>query len=71
MAGTNPIRTGLKLVFFTGDTGPSDAVINLAKGADLYVTEVTSPEDVLELLKRNGAMQSASEQEGFLHHMRE
>jgi ribonuclease BN (tRNA processing enzyme) len=60
-----------RVVFFTGDTGPSDAVIDLAKGADLYLTEVTSPEDVLELLKRNGAMQSASEQEGFLHHMRE
>jgi ribonuclease BN (tRNA processing enzyme) len=29
------------VVFFTGDTGPSDAVVELAKGADLYVTETT------------------------------
>lgn len=60
-----------RVVFFTGDTGPSDAVIELAKGADLYVTEVTSAEDVLERLKRNGALQSPTEQEGFIHHMRE
>ncbi len=60
-----------RVVFFTGDTGPSDAVVELAKGADLYVTEVTSPEDVLERLKRSGALQSPSEQEGFLHHMHE
>ena len=60
-----------RVVFFTGDTGPSDAVVELANGADLYVTEVTSPEDVLELVKRLGALQSPSEQEGFVHHMRE
>jgi ribonuclease BN (tRNA processing enzyme) len=60
-----------RVVFFTGDTGPSDAVVELANGADLYVTEVTSPEDVLERLKRSGALQSPSEQEGFIHHMRE
>jgi len=60
-----------RVVFFTGDTGPSDAVVELAKGADLYVTETTSAEDVLARLKRSGAMQSASEQEGFIHHMRE
>ncbi len=61
------------VVFFTGDTGPSDAVVDLAKGADLYVTETTSPEDVIELFKRSGAWQqkSAVEQEGFLRHMHE
>jgi ribonuclease BN (tRNA processing enzyme) len=60
-----------RIVFFTGDTGPSDAVVELAHGADLYVTEVTSPEDVLQRLKRSGVLQSPSEQEGFIHHMRE
>jgi hypothetical protein len=54
-----------RIVFFTGDTGPSDAVVELAHGADLYVTEVTSPEDVLQRLKRSGVLQSPSEQEGF------
>jgi len=62
-----------RVVFFTGDTGPSDAVIDLAKGADLYVTETTWPEEVAELMKRNGAWQSKtpSEQEGWLRHMHE
>jgi len=62
-----------RTVFFTGDTGPSDAVVELARGADLYVTETTSPEEVAELMKRNGAWQSKtpSEQEGWLRHMHE
>ncbi|HEX4409694.1 MAG TPA: MBL fold metallo-hydrolase [Xanthobacteraceae bacterium] len=62
-----------RVVFFTGDTGPSDAVVDLAKGADLYVTETTSPEDVVELFKKNGTWQSKSdaEKEGFLRHMHE
>jgi ribonuclease BN (tRNA processing enzyme) len=62
-----------RVVFFTGDTGPSDAVTDLAKGADLYVTEVSSPEEVVELFKRNGAWQAKTpaEQEGFIRHMHE
>ncbi|MFZ2067981.1 MAG: MBL fold metallo-hydrolase [Xanthobacteraceae bacterium] len=62
-----------RVVFFTGDTGPTDAVVELAKGADLYVTETTSPDDVVELFKMNGAWQAKtpSEQEGFLRHMHE
>jgi ribonuclease BN (tRNA processing enzyme) len=62
-----------RVVFFTGDTGPSDAVVELAKGADLYVTETTSPDDVVDLFKKNGAWQSKTpaEQEGFLRHMHE
>src|SRR5580692_5001172 len=62
-----------RVVFFTGDTGPSDAVVDLAKGADLYVTETTSPEDVVALFKKNGTWQSKTpaEQEGFIRHMHE
>jgi len=62
-----------KVVFFTGDTGPSDAVVELARGADIYVTETTSPEDVVELYKKNGTWQEKTpgEQEGFLRHMHE
>jgi ribonuclease BN (tRNA processing enzyme) len=37
--------TPVRSVVFTGDTGPSDAVTELAKGADLLVSEVTSPVD--------------------------
>src|SRR6516164_9197390 len=60
-----------RVVFFTGDTGPSDAVVELAKGADLYVTETTSPDDVVEIYKRNGSWQAKTEaeQEAFLRHM--
>jgi ribonuclease BN (tRNA processing enzyme) len=58
---------------FTGDTGWSDAVIDLAKGADVLVTEVTDTDDVIGLMKRNGAWQakSESEQKGWLRHMHE
>jgi ribonuclease BN (tRNA processing enzyme) len=62
-----------RIVFFTGDTGPSDAVVELAKGADLYVTETTSPEGVVEVFKKSGIWQAKTpaEQEGFLRHMHE
>jgi ribonuclease BN (tRNA processing enzyme) len=62
-----------KVVFFTGDTGPSDAVVELAKGADLYVTETTLPDDVVEIYKRNGIWQAKTpeEQQGFVRHMHE
>ena len=62
-----------RVVLFTGDTGPSDAVTELAKGADLLVTEVSSPEEVVESQKRAGIWQAKSpaEQAGFLRHMHE
>lgn len=62
-----------RVVFFTGDTGPSDAVVDLAKGADIYLTETTSPDDVVALFKKNGAWQAKTpaEQDGFLRHMHE
>jgi ribonuclease BN (tRNA processing enzyme) len=34
-----------RVVVFTGDTGPSDQLTELAKGADLLVSEVNSVED--------------------------
>ena len=48
-------------------------MVELAKGADLYVTETTSPEDVVDLYKKNGIWQSKTpeEQQGFLRHMHE
>jgi ribonuclease BN (tRNA processing enzyme) len=38
-------------IAFTGDTGPSDAVQALAKGVDLLVSEITSPDADLAALK--------------------
>jgi ribonuclease BN (tRNA processing enzyme) len=62
-----------RVVFFTGDTGPSDAVVALAKSADVYLSEATSPDDVVEAFKKSGVWQrkTPAEQEGLLRHMRE
>jgi len=38
-------------IVFTGDTGPSDSVQKLAKGADLLVSEITDPATELAALK--------------------
>lgn len=43
---------GDKSVMFTGDTGYSEAVIKLAKGADIYVSECIDPEILKDVLKR-------------------
>ena len=60
-------------IVFTGDTGPSEALIALAKGADVLVTETTSVDDVVNLYKRNGswATKTPEEQEGFVRHMKD
>ena len=42
------IETPHGVVVFTGDTGPSDAVVDLAKGADVLITEV---EDLNQVTK--------------------
>lgn len=62
-----------RVVVFTGDTGPSDALTELAKDADVLVTEVTFTDDVVELFKRNGVWQTKTpaEQGGFIRHMKE
>jgi ribonuclease BN (tRNA processing enzyme) len=60
-------------VVFTGDTGPSDALTELAKGADVLVTEVTLTDDVIDVFKRTGAWQvkTPDEQAGWIRHMHE
>jgi ribonuclease BN (tRNA processing enzyme) len=60
-------------VVFTGDTGPSDALTELAKGADVLVTEVTVTDDVIEVFKGSGAWQAKTpdEQAGWIRHMHE
>ena len=62
-----------RVIVFTGDTGPSDAVTELAKGADLLVSEVTSPDEAKDRRVKNGDWQrmSAAEQAGFMRHMAE
>jgi ribonuclease BN (tRNA processing enzyme) len=60
-------------IVFTGDTGPSDAVTDLAKGADLLVTEVLDPDEARDIRVKNGdwARMSPAQQDAFMHHMRE
>ena len=49
-----------RVIVFTGDTGPSDAVTALAKDADILVSEVVSVEDVKEYAIRQGRWQAMS-----------
>jgi ribonuclease BN (tRNA processing enzyme) len=60
-----------RVVVFMGDSGPSDAVIELARGADLLVTEGVAVDDVVEVRKRNGSWQAMSPeaQKGWIAHM--
>jgi ribonuclease BN (tRNA processing enzyme) len=65
------VETPDRTFLFTGDTGPSEAVTALAKGADVLVTEVTSIDDVIGVFKRTGAWQAKTEdeQKGWIRHM--
>ena len=62
------IETSDRVIVFTGDTGPSDAVTELAKGADLLVTETSSCEDRKQMMINDGRWQAMSpaEQEGIM-----
>ncbi len=62
-----------RVIVFTGDTGPSDAVAALAKDADILVTEVVSVDDVKEFAVRQGRWQAmtAREQTEYVRHMEE
>jgi ribonuclease BN (tRNA processing enzyme) len=66
-------ETADRVVVFTGDTGPSGAVTELAKGADLLVTEVVSVDDVKEARIKDGRWQAMSpaEQTEFIRHQSE
>ena len=58
-------------IVFTGDTGPSEAVTTLAKGADLLLSEVFDAEQVKAARVRDGqwASWSVSEQTEFMRHL--
>jgi len=62
-----------RVIVFTGDTGPSDAVTELAKNADILVSEIGSAEDVKRVLIKNGAWQgmTSEQQAGFMRHLTE
>jgi ribonuclease BN (tRNA processing enzyme) len=47
-----------RVVVFTGDTGPNDALTNLAKDADLLVSEANSVEERMQGLLNSGQWQA-------------
>ena len=49
-----------RVIVFTGDTGPSDAVTEFAKGADLLITETCSCEDRIQAMMQDGRWQAMS-----------
>jgi ribonuclease BN (tRNA processing enzyme) len=57
-----------RVIVFTGDTGPSDAVTELATGADLLVTETCSCEDRKQAMINDGRWlaMTPAEQEGIM-----
>ena len=59
-------------IVFTGDTGPSDAVVRLAQGADALVTEVEDQDQAMQFVKRMAAQNhwSAEREAGMIAHMR-
>jgi ribonuclease BN (tRNA processing enzyme) len=59
-----------KSIVFTGDTGPSEALTELAKNADMLVTEITSFDEIKDLALKNGqwGRMSPEQQASFVHH---
>src|SRR5262249_908952 len=66
-------ETADRIVVFSGDTGPSAALAELAKGAGLRVTEVTSVEELKEqgLKPGVGERMKAGQQENYIRHLRQ
>jgi ribonuclease BN (tRNA processing enzyme) len=60
-----------RVIVFTGDTGPSDAVTELAKDADLLVSETSSCQGRMEEMAHDGRWQAMSpaEQAGIVRQM--
>lgn len=49
------VTTPAGVIVFTGDTGPSDAVTQLARGADILLTEITDVDKIIALRKADGS----------------
>ena len=64
-------QTPDKVIVFTGDTGPSEAVTELAKNADVLVSEVLSAEEIKQRRIKAGDWQklSVAEQTAFMKHL--
>jgi ribonuclease BN (tRNA processing enzyme) len=60
-----------RVIVFTGDTGPNDALVELARGADLFVSEANSIEERMRSLVQSGQWQimTAAEQDRIKQQM--
>jgi ribonuclease BN (tRNA processing enzyme) len=60
-----------RVIVFTGDTGPSDAITQLARGADLLVSEANSVEERMQAYLKSGQWQAmtSDEQAGITRQM--
>ncbi len=60
-----------KCYVFSGDTGPSKNLENLAKGCDVLVSEVGKVEDVIAVQEKNGTwkMKTEDEKKSWARHM--
>jgi ribonuclease BN (tRNA processing enzyme) len=52
-----------RVIVFTGDTGPTESLVELAKGADLLVSEANSIEERMQDLVRSGQWQVMTSEE--------
>ncbi len=52
-----------RVIVFTGDTGPSDAVTELAKGADLLISETPSFQDRMQQMIKDGRWKAMTSDE--------
>ena len=64
------IEAGSRTIAFTGDTGPSAAVENLARGADVLVSEVIDLPAIVALLRQRNAT-TLVDQSKLIAHMAE
>ncbi len=59
-----------RTIVYTGDTGPSDAVVALARGVDLYVSEMMDIDHTVALVKRMNPNMPAPALKNMESHLR-
>jgi ribonuclease BN (tRNA processing enzyme) len=60
-----------RAIVYTGDTGPSEAVTELARGADLLVAEMMDVDHTIALVRRNAPNLPTAAAETMEQHLRE
>jgi ribonuclease BN (tRNA processing enzyme) len=60
-----------RAIVYTGDTGPSDAVVELARDADLLVAEMMDVDHTIAMVRRNAPNLPAATAQTMERHLRE